>query len=344
MRLAYDGLQQAVPEVRPFNKHCPALAHQTQSTSAGSQSLLQHLFVLIVHPLCMHALLQVVVDTSGWAFTYPLYRLASVKVASYTHYPVISTDMLQRVVSRRAAFNNDASVAASPLRSAVKLVYYYLFAAAYGAMGGCANVSSHTPRLSLHMHSQKVVHTTDARRHVCEGEGEAACAMVAGGDGELHLDARAHSKPVVDPAQATDSVPTVQRCSTGSPSVGQEAEVPVHGFIGAGMSQYLFSSGWALLLSVHGAAVQCPSWPVNDMGDARAQFRPEKNHAMQLRAFALARQRAGSSAVWSGSSEAVLAARMKLIGSCRDAGDERRVEQLVTLHCCTSIERDVLLV
>ena len=85
---------------------------------------------------------QVVVDTSGWAFTYPLYRLVGVKVASYTHYPVISTDMLQRVSSRRAAFNNDASVAASPLRSAVKLLYYYLFAAAYGAVGGCANVSS----------------------------------------------------------------------------------------------------------------------------------------------------------------------------------------------------------
>ena len=60
-----------------------------------------------------------------------------------------------------------------------------------------------------------------------------------------------------------------------------------------------------------------------------AQFRPEKDHALQLRAFALARQRAASSAVWSGSSEAVLAARLKLIGSCRNAGDERRVEQLV---------------
>lgn len=66
------------------------------------------------------------------------------------------------------------------------------------------------------------------------------------------------------------------------------------------------------------------------------QFRPEKDHAMQLRAFALARRRAAASAVWSGASEAVLAARLKLIGSCRDASDERRVEQLVTLHQRTS--------
>ena len=295
--------------------------------------------------MCAHALPQVVVDTSGWAFTYPLYRLAGVKVASYTHYPVISTDMLQRVVSRRAAFNNDASVAASPLRSAVKLVYYYLFAAAYGAVGGCANVSLRTSR---------ACHCTCAARkwctlrmpgggHACEGEGVAARAMVAGGNGELHLDARAHRKPVVDPAQAADSVPSVQCCSAGSPSIGQETEVPVHGFIGAGMSQVHFRPGQALSSPVRGAAMQCPGRSVTWV-DARAQFRPEKDHAMQLRAFALARQRAGSSAVWSGSSEAVLAARMKLIGSCRDAGDERRVEQLVALRRCTSSERLALLV
>lgn len=84
--------------------------------------------------------LQLVVDSSGWAFTYPLYQLAGVKVATYTHYPTISADMLQRVTSRQAAFNNDASVAGSPIKSAVKLLYYYLFAAAYGAVGGCANV------------------------------------------------------------------------------------------------------------------------------------------------------------------------------------------------------------
>ena len=116
--------------------------------------------VLLCLDCAIWALSQVVIDTSGWAFTYPLYRLAGVKVASYTHYPVISTDMLQRVVSRRAAFNNDASVAASPLRSAVKLVYYYWFAAAYGAVGGCANVGFPTlQHLPIHLRSQPMEHT-----------------------------------------------------------------------------------------------------------------------------------------------------------------------------------------
>lgn len=61
-----------------------------------------------------------------------------------------------------------------------------------------------------------------------------------------------------------------------------------------------------------------------------AQFRPEKNHAMQLRAFALAWKQAITS--WTSASEPVLAARLKLIGSCRDQDDSDRVTQLVLHH------------
>lgn len=81
------------------------------------------------------------VDTSGWAFMYPLLRLSGVRVACYTHYPTISTDMLRRVQTRQAAFNNSSSITGSTLKSAAKLLYYYIFAAMYGAVGGCANVS-----------------------------------------------------------------------------------------------------------------------------------------------------------------------------------------------------------
>lgn len=84
------------------------------------------------------------IDTSGWAFMYPLLRLSGVRVACYTHYPTISTDMLKRVQTRQAAFNNSSSITGSTLKSAAKLLYYYLFAAVYGAAGGCANVISPT--------------------------------------------------------------------------------------------------------------------------------------------------------------------------------------------------------
>lgn len=70
-----------------------------------------------------------------------------------------------------------------------------------------------------------------------------------------------------------------------------------------------------------------------------AQFRPEKNHAKQLRAFAAARERA--SAEWTHSSEAVLAARLKLIGSCRNQGDEQRVAHLVSLNPISSPSKAV---
>jgi hypothetical protein len=39
---------------------------------------------------------QVFFDTTGWAFTFPLARLAGCKVACYVHYPTVSTDMLGR--------------------------------------------------------------------------------------------------------------------------------------------------------------------------------------------------------------------------------------------------------
>ena len=40
---------------------------------------------------------EVFFDTVGYAFGYPLARLAGAKVAAYVHYPTISTDMIARV-------------------------------------------------------------------------------------------------------------------------------------------------------------------------------------------------------------------------------------------------------
>lgn len=50
------------------------------------------------------------VDTSGYAFTYAIARVAGSFVACYTHYPTISTDMLARVRSRDSSFNNDTII------------------------------------------------------------------------------------------------------------------------------------------------------------------------------------------------------------------------------------------
>ena len=80
-------------------------------------------------------------DTTGHAFGYPLARLAGCRVAAYVHYPAVSTDMIRRVRRRAPAFNNDARVARSALKSTAKLVYYNLFAIMYGLCGKCASVA-----------------------------------------------------------------------------------------------------------------------------------------------------------------------------------------------------------
>ena len=61
------------------------------------------------------------------------------KVACYTHYPTISTDMLGLVERREQSYNNNPIISRSPLLSRVKLLYYRLFAVAYGAVGRCAH-------------------------------------------------------------------------------------------------------------------------------------------------------------------------------------------------------------
>lgn len=83
--------------------------------------------------LGLEALLQyqpdVFIDTMGYAFTYPIFRfIGDCKVGSYTHYPVVSTDMLRRVKSRVYAHNNQSYVTKNPFLTWLKLTYYRLFA------------------------------------------------------------------------------------------------------------------------------------------------------------------------------------------------------------------------
>lgn len=69
------------------------------------------------------------IDTMGYAFTYPIFRyLGACKVGSYTHYPIVSTDMLRRVKSRVYAHNNQSYVVKNPFLTWLKLTYYRLFA------------------------------------------------------------------------------------------------------------------------------------------------------------------------------------------------------------------------
>ena len=78
-------------------------------------------------------------DTMGAAFTYPLAKLlCGCHIVAYTHYPIISTDMLQQVRDQRPNHNNSYSISTSISISAAKLVYYKIFAHAYTFVGSFA--------------------------------------------------------------------------------------------------------------------------------------------------------------------------------------------------------------
>ena len=231
-------------------------------------------------------------DTTGHAFGYPLARLAGCRVAAYVHYPAVSTDMIRRVRRRAPAFNNDARVARSALKSTAKLVYYNLFAIMYGLCGKCASVA--------------VCNSSWTQAHV---------RALWGGDPR-----------VVFPPCDVDALlvaPAARRASD---------------------AKYVLSVG---------------------------QFRPEKDHAMQLRAWAAMKKRVvaegeGTEATMAKGASSKGASRprgteastkktrtdaddtdpaaralLRVVGGCRGAADEARLASLRALAAELRIEDSV---
>lgn len=84
----------------------------------------------------------VYIDTMGYAFTYPIFSfLAGCKVASYVHYPTITTDMINAVQSRRKTCTNRGYIARNPFLTFGKLMYYRMFAALYKFVGRFSHIN-----------------------------------------------------------------------------------------------------------------------------------------------------------------------------------------------------------
>lgn len=80
------------------------------------------------------------IDTMGYAFTLPIFKyFGNCSVGCYVHYPTISTDMLSKVTDRRATYNNASFITRSCILSTIKLIYYRIFAYAYGMAGSCTD-------------------------------------------------------------------------------------------------------------------------------------------------------------------------------------------------------------
>lgn len=83
----------------------------------------------------------VFIDTTGFAFTFPIFRyLAQCPVGCYVHYPTITSAMMRRVKHRIVSYNNNSVIARNPLFTWLKLLYYNIFGWMYGVVGRCADV------------------------------------------------------------------------------------------------------------------------------------------------------------------------------------------------------------
>ncbi|MEW5302545.1 MAG: hypothetical protein WDW36_005320 [Sanguina aurantia] len=188
---------------------------------------------------------EVYIDTTGWAFPYPLAWAAGSRVAAYVHYPFISPDMLSRVWNR-TTLGDETDIIESPLKSLAKLLYYCIMSLVYGCCGAFSSVN--------------MVNSSWTQAHIRN-------VWLASPEPVL----------VYPPADTTEL-----------------QQLPLDRKL-----KRLF------LVSVN-------------------QFRPEKNHRLQLQAYAMARDQAGPNA----SGAAVRASRLVLVGGCRNDADAARIAEL----------------
>jgi len=84
---------------------------------------------------------EIYMETIGFTFTLPVFKLLRCTVITYVHYPTISSDMIQNVrTSTHASFNNREIFIRSPTLRSVKLIYYRILAYLYGLAGRRADL------------------------------------------------------------------------------------------------------------------------------------------------------------------------------------------------------------
>ncbi|KAE8254567.1 hypothetical protein A4X13_0g3371 [Tilletia indica] len=239
------------------------------------------------------------IDTMGYAFAYPVVRFFApgVPIGAYVHYPTISTDMLERVKSRTAGHTNDASVAGSQWKTTAKLIYYHIFAFTYSfSLARADAIVANSSWTKAHIDSLLF---GKARRQQARPKPVAATSSSPAADSTTLTKTKTRSAVQWRSKKSVEIV--YPPCDTTAFSA-----FPLEG-PAAGESR---ESGLVVSL---------------------AQFRPEKEHATQIRLLRAlfdldpAYRTGGALA----SSQAIVPkVRLTMIGSCRNEGDEDRIEDL----------------
>lgn len=102
--------------------------------------------IIVACEAAYHLVPELYIETIGFSFTLPVFKLLGSKVMTYVHYPIISNDMIQNVkTSSHASFNNREIFTRSPALRNAKLIYYRIFAFLYrlaGSRADCILVNS----------------------------------------------------------------------------------------------------------------------------------------------------------------------------------------------------------
>ncbi|KAK4048170.1 asparagine-linked glycosylation protein [Microbotryomycetes sp. JL221] len=264
--------------------------------------------ILALEGLTKGCIPDVWIDTMGYAFAYPLVNaLCKVPVGSYTHYPTISIDMLRRVQSREIGHTNAAAVAHSSVLSTVKLIYYIIFAELYSFCLRRANVlmvnSTWTKNHIDHL-LKPFGYRDDVEEHDEAQSSKCDSTRVTGNASdrpEQHSSLR--QRPTT--ASTTPPAPLQSHSAPSSPRY-KRSTILYPPCDTVALSQLPIEARESIILSV-------------------AQFRPEKEHEVQLKAFKLLLDSL------SDQQEAVDDLRLILAGSVRDEADELRVDRLKVL-------------
>lgn len=97
--------------------------------------------IIVAIQAAYHVVPDIYMETIGFTFTLPIFKLLRCSVITYVHYPTISNDMIHNVkTSSHASFNNREIFVRIPVLRHIKLIYYRILASTYGYAGRCADL------------------------------------------------------------------------------------------------------------------------------------------------------------------------------------------------------------
>jgi len=292
------------------------------------------------------------VDTMGAPFTYALFRLLcrDCRTIAYVHYPLISSDMLQRVQELRPSYNNNASISGSTTASTLKVAYYRMFAWLYGVVGQCAEVvyvnSSWTEGHVAQMWGlQRLPAPVDSRSAAEARVASFSPSSLSGGaEGTTKsLPRKMQDMSLEDVTADIDSF--MSSLDSDEKRQRDQAEMPAEVQAAVAKSRQNAITARTLRANVRyvrklfpPCSTEAPSKiPINALRDGRSadvsvrasntrfvlsvgQFRPEKDHLLQLRAFSIYCAQHFDARLG--------AVTLVLLGSTRNTQDEQLVQQL----------------